>query len=655
MYLVEEIFLLMLDEQSGALRPVSQRTMALALGGAALMDLQLAGRIDTDLEKLVVADPTRLGDDLLDPFLDEIAGTDTERDPFFWVEQAARRGEDVQDQVIARLVEREILIKPEEDGVLSLTPRVIRTRRYPSLDGAEQEYVTLRVMRLLFDDDLPSPEDVAIVSLANACGLFPVLLSPSELKEAQERIDLFSQMDLIGQAIIKLVQLVKPASEPEARALARDLPSAPRLPLVGNSVQMLRDCLGFLREQYQQLGPVFRIRVATDDLTVLAGPEANRFLLRKERMHLRSSETFSSSFKTVGASRLLVAMNGNDHVRMRREMRDGFSRRLITARLEDASDIARSQLAEWPLNEPLCVRDAMMRITCEQVGAVCTNTPSREHCDDLVFLSSELFGRLVPRLQGKRRLRGALGRMERLTQEMLSSHQLRSAARAPDLVDDLIELHRADPAFLAESDLQIGLLTPFLFGILTLASATSFAFFYLLKDPGLYKRAEAEAMSVLGDDPPTAEKLHELDVVRRVVMETLRILPLVPMVMKKVVTSFDFCGYRIPAGGDVYIASGVTHRLPEFFPEPDRFDIDRYLPGREEHRQPAAFAPFGLGLHRCPAGGGFAETQIELILATLLRHGVFELDRPGYELKLAQQLPWMFPHRNFRFKVTSLR
>ena len=654
MHLIEEILLLMLDEQSAALRPVSQRTIALALGGAALMDLQLAGRIDTDLETLVLTDRTPLGDDLLDPLLVDIAETDTQRDAFFWVEYAAERSEDLHDRAIARLVEREILIKPEDDGVLSLTPQVARVRRYPSPDDTGQEYVTLRIMRLLFDDDLPDPEDISIICLANACGLFPILLSESELKEAQERIDLFSRMDLIGQAIIRLVHLVKPALEPEVRTLSRNLPAAPCLPIIGNSLAMRRDYRGFLTEQYQRLGPVFRIRVATDDLTILAGPEANRFLQRKERLHLRTSDSISSNFREVGTSRLLLAMNGNDHVRMRREMKDGFSRRLISGRLPDTAEIVRRRMDEWPLNEPLPGHDLMQRIAADQVGTLSVNTLAREYLDDIVYLTDEMFRRFTPHWSVKRRFREACRRVERWAGEILAAHQLRQRGQASNLVHDLIDIHRADPAFLAETDLQVGVLSPFIFGIHTAGSITAFLLYFLLKHPELQERVRAEADALFAGGPPTMEGMREMDVTHRAAMETLRMYPTIPITQKKVVTSFDFGGYRIPAGGDVYVALTVPHHLPQCFPEPERFDIDRYLPGREEHKQPGAYAPFGLGMHRC-LGSGFAEVQIALTLATLLHHGVFELDPPGYEMKLAQQLPLTYPHKSFRIRMVSRR
>ena len=65
----------------------------------------------------------------------------------------------------------------------------------------------------------------------------------------------------------------------------------------------------------------------------------------------------------------------------------------------------------------------------------------------------------------------------------------------------------------------------------------------------------------------------------------------------------------MPANTKVIVGNTAAHHLPQYFPHPERFDIDRYLPGRAEHKQRGAFEPFGLGTHRC-LGSNFAEAQV---------------------------------------------
>ena len=123
-----------------------------------------------------------------------------------------------------------------------------------------------------------------------------------------------------------------------------------------------------------------------------------------------------------------------------------------------------------------------------------------------------------------------------------------------------------------------------------------------------------------------------------------------PMLARSVINAFEFAGYRIEAGDAVFAATSVPHYLPECFPDPDRFDIERYTEARAEHRRPFAYAPFGLGPHRC-LGNGFAEVQMLVALATVLREVDLVLHPSGYRLK-TMQVPLPRPRDSFRVRVT---
>ena len=97
----------------------------------------------------------------------------------------------------------------------------------------------------------------------------------------------------------------------------------------------------------------------------------------------------------------------------------------------------------------------------------------------------------------------------------------------------------------------------------------------------------------------------------------------------------------------------VPHFLPEFYPEPERFDIDRFHAPRNEHRKPGAYAPFGLGDHTC-LGAGIAEIQLIVTMATIFYDYQFELDPPTYTLTIEHE-PTPAPSRDFRVKVVEKR
>ncbi|MCY4369429.1 MAG: GPP34 family phosphoprotein [bacterium] len=196
---VEEIVLLLLRDEDGKFVPVSRLAMDRAIAGAVLMDLAMANRIDTDLEHLVLLDSTPVGDNLLDPTLAEIAKGD-KRDTRFWVEHTVQHADEIREGALARLVEQGILER-QEDRFLW----VFRSRRYPMVDGKAEREVKLRIMGVLFSDEIPDPRDVVILCLADACGLFRQMLSRRELDQAATRIDQVRKLDLIGQAVSQAI------------------------------------------------------------------------------------------------------------------------------------------------------------------------------------------------------------------------------------------------------------------------------------------------------------------------------------------------------------------------------------------------------------------------------------------------------------------
>ena len=118
------------------------------------MDLALENRIDTDFARLMLVDATPLGEGILDATLAEISGAEHQHDTGYWLERTAERGDEIRNAALARVTDRGI-VRSEADGLLSLVPSVSRSRRYPIADGQWVEKTRLRIMQLLFSDDIP--------------------------------------------------------------------------------------------------------------------------------------------------------------------------------------------------------------------------------------------------------------------------------------------------------------------------------------------------------------------------------------------------------------------------------------------------------------------------------------------------------------------
>ena len=649
----EEILLLLHSEDRGDFAPgLAPHSLNITLAGAVLMDLALENRIDTDLEHLFLVDSTPLEDDLLDPTLADIARDTDTRDSSYWVTQTAKRGDGIRDKALARLVNRGILESESEDIYL-LSHRVSRSRRYPTIDGQIVEEVRLRIMRVLFTDEIPDPRDIVIICLADACGVFKNILSQSELSEVQERIELIRKMDLIGQSVTKAIQKLDRES-PTAPHRFKEIPQAPGLPLVGNAIGMARDLRSFIVKQYRNLGPVFRIQAFNRRFIVLAGPEANVFA-KQGGVHFRTLETWVDYNSAVGAARIVASMDGPEHVRLRKEVGFGYSHKLMEGRVDEAIRVIREDVAGWPQDKPLPGLPVWQHIVVEQLGVLSSSMSLREYMADIIIFTKNMLATHVARVQPRLMLyrphvQRAIKRMDELAQRILAAHEPEKRLNKPaDAVDHLLELHNRDPQFMPATDLYEQVLGPFVAGIDTAAGVCSFMFYELLRQPDLRAQVTTEADALFAGGTPTVGALRELDVIHRAAMETMRLHPLSPALTPRTVSNpFEFAGYQIPAGEKVLVAYTMPLLMPEYFPDPQRFDIDRYTAERAEHRQSGVYVPFGVGTHSC-LGGRLAEALIALNMAIIFREAEFALDPPDCKLKTKQTFT-LSP--NFKFRLT---
>ena len=196
----EEMMLLMLDDEGGKFIDVPTVSLEHALAGSVLMDLALERRVDTDPKQLFVIDPTPTGDDLLDPTLARIVQAEETYDCGHWIKASAVHADEIRERALDRLVERGIL-RREEDRFMWVLP----TRRYPIIDNKTVREVKLRIMEVLFSDEIPDARDIIIISLSDVCGILRSLLSSRELKTTAQRVDQVRRMDLIGREVSETV------------------------------------------------------------------------------------------------------------------------------------------------------------------------------------------------------------------------------------------------------------------------------------------------------------------------------------------------------------------------------------------------------------------------------------------------------------------
>ena len=652
LHLTEEIMLLMLHDDSGEFANVKDWPLRCALAGGLLMDLVLEGRIAAEAQSVRVLDSEPLDAPLLDPALAEMAADDRTRTPRHWVDRFARQADRLRTEALESLVARGIL--RHDSGLFHWAHG---SRRYPVADYMEEAEVKLRLLGVLLDGEEPGLRDIALIHVAHACHILRQLLRHALYERVAKRIEEVCHLDEAGAAVLDAVMDSEVVAGP-----AHGEPVTEGLPIVGNAYDILFRFRLFMVKQYLELGPVFRVGSLGRAVTVLAGPEANRFVNRHGADYFRSFEVWHEFGYALGGKRIIVSMDGPDHDRLRKALRSAVSRNVAKSRIADIVDITRRQLAAWPTRERIPAAHELPRFMAEMQARIFLNSSMRGYEDDMTgFIDASIImhvlrslPRAVAPLQFPKYPRRR-ARIRELFDGILERRGFRPREdEDPDLLDVLLALHQEDPQFMPERDLHSMMLIPFLAGIDTIGNTLAFMLHALFEDPELMERATAEADALFANGMPTWEDLSGIDVLRRLMMETLRLYPPAFILGRAVTNRFDFGGYRIaPVHNEkkLLIALSVSHYLPEFYPDPYKFDIDRYLPERMEHAHPGAYAPFGLGAHAC-LGAALGQLQGPLIMATFLHGARWEA---AYEKLEVRDRPATRPGKSFAIRIRERR
>ncbi len=194
--LADEIVVLMLRDDTGAIRPECATVASMAIAGGILMELALLGRIDTDLKTLFMVDPTPVGDDLLDEALHKIAAAPQNRSSAWWIRALGLHGGDLSVRVLRRLVQAGIL-RAEDRQFLWVFSR----RAYPQNTGREEREAKSRLLSVIFNDDVPESRDTLLLGLADSTGVLATILSAEDRRKAADRITQVIALEEINRSL----------------------------------------------------------------------------------------------------------------------------------------------------------------------------------------------------------------------------------------------------------------------------------------------------------------------------------------------------------------------------------------------------------------------------------------------------------------------
>ena len=658
MKLIDELLLLLLNEESGYLEQVAGWNLSCVMAGAVLADLDLESRLDTAHETLALDDSTPVGDDILDPVLAAIAADPEPRSINYWVEKIAAMSDDILHHALGRLSKNGIL-DYTNGGFWSLSRNAAIADNGMS-SGESRAIVRRRIIETILGDGIPDPRDAIIIGLANSCDAFRFLLQPADYEASRERIELLGMLDRISRSVAAAV--VETSVSRSIAIATKPIPNVSLWKMLRKDSLWQGNTSKLLADLYRDYGPVFAIKspLSKKRVFIIAGNDANIWVNRNGRMHLRSKETMEGMEKVLGASRSLPGMDGAEHFRMRKAFQMASSRSRLNNRLGDLFEEMRLALDSWNVGDVLVAKDATRTLMSGQVSRLLFSMDFSEYVDDihkyknrmLITYAQKILPKFFMRTPRMKAIRQRIDHVYSMIRNSNTPAQRENQPR--DLIDDLLSLHTSDPQYFPDTDTRFMMIIPFV-AAMYMGTAVAFGLYLMVSHPDVFQRVrkEAEALFANGDPGPEDLKEENIDTAHRLILETLRIYPSVPLQLRTVMNSCIVEGYELPIDARVVLASTAVHYMEENYPDPEKFDIDRYLSGREEHKKPGAFGAFGFGTHTC-LGPRVAEYQMTINLLMIAYYFELEVLPSSYPVKI-NPFPTCTPRKSLKLRIKSKR
>jgi cytochrome P450 len=420
-----------------------------------------------------------------------------------------------------------------------------------------------------------------------------------------------------------------------------------------NPLPILLDC-------YERYGPVFSMRLLHSPVIFMLGPEANHFVTVSNASKFRWRDgSMGDLIPLLGDG--LLTIDGPYHRQSRKVMLPSFHRERIAASAGTMVEEITHALESWRVGQTIDLyhwtRALALRIAMRALLGFDADRGERMHAADEFEEALAFWGRdyLLQTLRGPfspfAHMRKHRERLDRLIYEEIARRRA-SGERREDLMSVLLAATDDAGEPLSDREVRDHLITLLFAGHDTTTSTVTFLFYELLQAPEALATVTAEIERELAGAPPTAEQLvGGLPELEAVMDETLRMYPPAWVGPRRSVESFDFAGTAVPAGALVNYCSWASHRLAEVFPDPHRFDPQRFTLERKAALPKGAYVPFGGGSRTC-IGMRFGQLEVKTITALVLQR--FRLELPSdYELSV-RMMPTLSPKRGLPLRLVSV-
>jgi cytochrome P450 family 135 len=408
------------------------------------------------------------------------------------------------------------------------------------------------------------------------------------------------------------------------------LPPGPRMPRAMQTAIWSRQAQWILEQSRARFGDMFTIRIANEGTWVMVSdPEMVKQVFTGDPRVFHAGEGNQILRPILGDNSVLV-LDEKRHIGQRKLLLPPFHGERMQGYAETMSEIAAREIDSWPTGTPYKLRPRMQAITLEIILETVFGVHDKERMDplraalrDFLDLTTDPRFLLPVVLIGPERIRRISAfrrRIERVDElihrEIADRRAAEDLAERDDILSVLVAARHDDGSPMSDGEIRDELLTLLVAGHETTATALSWAMERLVRHPEKLERLRAEALAG-GDEPYLTATIQE----------TLRLRPVIVLVIRKLTEPVEIGGYELPAGASVTPCIHLVHRNPEIYPEPDRFLPERFL---ETPPGTYTWIPFGGGVRRC-LGAAFAQFEMAVVLKELVKRHQIRPANPASE------------------------
>jgi len=422
----------------------------------------------------------------------------------------------------------------------------------------------------------------------------------------------------------------------------KPIPHIAEPPLVGSLPEHTRDRLNLYLRVAQQCGNVGSFHFGPFRVVFFNTPEYVHSIFVEHAYDFDKGAAIHNTFRPIIGNGIFVS-EGDFHRRQRKLMAPSFQPRHITSYADSMAYYGEFVQQQWSEAETIDVSQAMTGLTMSIIGKVLFDADVFTETDELgaamtttLAHASHTLSQLFPvplnwPTKRNRNTRSAIAVLRGRIQKLIEERRAESKERN-DFLSVLLQAKDEDGSYMSDQQIIDESLTLFGAGHETTATALAWVWYLLASHPEIYKKVQEEVDTVLQGRAPTYVDLTRLPYCLQVFKETMRLYPPAYAISRSPLHDVTIDGYTVRKGKDIAFVSPYTlHRRPDYFPEPEKFDPERFTPENEKKLLRYAYMPFGAGPRIC-IGNHFAMLEGHLLLATLAQRVTFELV-PGQQLE----------------------